>query len=51
MAAGSPVLLVSRPLALIFITAGILMSLFSLYARVRKSRVKEYLLGDGKEAD
>lgn len=51
MAAGSPVLLVSRPLALIFLIAGILLSLFSLYARVRKTKVKEYLFGDGKEAD
>ncbi len=51
MGAGSPVLLLSRPLTLIFLMAGVGMTLFSLYARYRKTRMKEYLLGDGKEAE
>jgi Na+/proline symporter len=50
MAAGSAALLFTRPLALIFLTAGVLMTLFSLYARYRKPKMKEYLLGDGEEA-
>jgi len=50
MAAGSPVLLFTRPLALIFLAAGVFMTLFSLYARYRKPKLKDYLLGDGEEA-
>ncbi len=50
MAAGSAVLLFTRPLALIFLIAGVLMTLFSLYSRYRKPKMKEYLLGDGEEA-
>ena len=50
MAAGSPVLLFTRPLALIFLIAGVLMTIFSLYARYRKPKIKEYLLGDKEEA-
>ncbi len=50
MAAGSPVLLFTRPLTLIFLIASVLMTIFSLYARYRKPKIKEYLLGDKEEA-
>jgi putative tricarboxylic transport membrane protein len=50
MAAGSPVLLFTRPLTLIFLIAGVLMTIFSLYARYRKPKIKEHLLGDKEEA-
>lgn len=51
MAGGSPILLVTRPLALIFVIAGVVMAAASLYARSRKPRIKEYIVGDGKESD
>lgn len=51
MAAGSPVLFFSRPLALTFIIAGVIMSLFSFYVRFYKPKMKEYIVGDGTEAD
>jgi putative tricarboxylic transport membrane protein len=50
MAAGSPILLFTRPVAVLFIIGGILMAFFSLYARYRKPAMKEYLSGDGTEA-
>jgi putative tricarboxylic transport membrane protein len=49
MAAGSPILLVTRPVALAFLLAGIAMSGLSLYARYRKPQIQEYLLGDETE--
>ncbi len=38
MAAGSPILLVTRPVALAFILGGVLMAALSLYTRSRKSK-------------
>jgi putative tricarboxylic transport membrane protein len=38
MTAGSPILLVTRPLALIFILAGIILALLTLVARARKAK-------------
>lgn len=51
MAFGSPLILVQRPLALAFIIAGCLLAAFSLFTRVRQSKMKEYILVGGKEAD
>ena len=50
MAAGSPVLLFTRPLTLAFLIAGIFLTLLSLYGRFRRPSIKEYLIGDGPEA-
>ena len=50
MAAGSLTILFTRPLALAFLIAGVLMTIFSLYARLRQPKMKEYLVGDGEEA-
>jgi putative tricarboxylic transport membrane protein len=50
MAAGSLVLLFTRPLTVIFLIAGVLMTVFSLYARLRQPKVKQYIVGDGEEA-
>ncbi|RJQ57669.1 MAG: tripartite tricarboxylate transporter permease [Desulfobacteraceae bacterium] len=51
MGAGSPILLVTRPLTLAFIISGAILAGLSLYARSRKPAIKEYILGDGQEAD
>jgi putative tricarboxylic transport membrane protein len=42
MAAGSLTILFTRPLALAFLIAGVMMTLFSLYARFRKPKMKVY---------
>jgi len=49
MAAGSPLLLFTRPLAATFLIAGVLLASFSLYARIRQTKVKAYIIGDGEE--
>jgi len=51
MVAGSPILLVTRPLAFTFTIGGVVLAALSLYARSRKPRIKEYIVADGKEAD
>lgn len=51
MSFGSPLILVQRPLALLFILAGVLMATFSIYSRFRQSKIKKYIVSGGMEAD